>query len=158
VRKLHNKVTGFTLIEMIITLVIGSLLLAWGVPSYRDFKMRKMVTDNANQIVFSLTQARAEAIRYGVNVVVSPNGTWQDGWTVVAEGIDGNPDIDIANQDLIEGVELTAAGGNKNIVFNRIGGLVGGVSEQFRVQVSGVANAERRVEVSPSGTVKAWRP
>ncbi|MCW8869170.1 MAG: GspH/FimT family pseudopilin, partial [Proteobacteria bacterium] len=71
------KVRGFTLIELIITLLIGSLLLAWGVPNYRDFKLRREVVDHTNDFVYSLSLARSEAIRYGTDVRVEPvGGDW----------------------------------------------------------------------------------
>lgn len=160
VRKLQNKNKGFTLVELIITLLIGSLLLAWGVPNYRDFKVRKAVVDTSNDILTSLTQARAEAVRYGVNVEVAPIGTWQEGWTVIAKGVDGNADIDIAiHEEIGNQVTLAESGGIAGtIIFNRIGGVSGGLSGQFTIEYAGVDNAKRFVDISPAGIVKVRKP
>ena len=113
-----HKAKGFTLVELIITLLIGSLLLAWGVPNYRDLKVRRQLTDTANEIVYSLSLARAEAVRYGATVTVEPTGgDWNDGWLISAPGIDGNPDIQIYQQDAL----------NDQMTINQLGPLVGDI-------------------------------
>ncbi len=151
---------GFTIIELMITLLIGALLLAWGIPNYRDFKVRQAVVDTSNDILVSLTQARAEAVRYGVNVEVTPDGSWQNGWTIIAKGVDGNADIDIAIHDEVNDVvTLSETGGiNGTITFNRIGGVNGGLSGQFTVAYAGVSNATRLIDISPSRIVKDRKP
>lgn len=153
---LNKKHTGFTLVELIITLLIGSLLLAWGVPEYRELKARRMVTDISNDIVTSFTQARAEAIRYGNNVRVSPNGTWQNGWTTTSIGVDGNPDEVLAIQDPIDPVvEITQTGPLAgNVVFNRIGGLEGGAEAEITLKHTANTNHSRRVVIGLSGSAR----
>src|SRR5690606_19784982 len=131
------KVKGFTLIELIVTLLIGSILLAWGVPNYRDFKLRRMVTDNVNNISYAMNLARAEAVRYGTNVIVERNGSnWQDGWTITAIGVGGNANTLIAQEDLMDDgmiLELQNAPQDR-VVFNRLGGLVRNNVAQFEMR------------------------
>ena len=78
---LKKQQRGFTLVELIITLFIGSLLLAWGVPEYRELKARRMVTDLTNDIVtFDLTFTEHEmwsAIPRGTLIVIY-NGEERD--------------------------------------------------------------------------------
>lgn len=152
-----KKISGFSLVELLIGLFIGSLLLAWGIPNYRDFKIRKQVTDIANQTVYSLSFARAEAVRYGTNVTVSPNnGTWQDGWTTTAIGVDGNPDRVLAEQGPIDNdVVFTQTGSlSGDLIFNRIGGLEGGSAGRFEIASTEVSGVDRSVIISLNGTTR----
>lgn len=138
-------------------LFIGSLLLAWGIPNYRDFKIRKHVTDVANQTVYSLSFARAEAVRYGTNVTVSPNdGSWQNGWTTTAIGVDGNPDRVLAVQEPIDDIVVFSQEGplNGTLTFNRIGGLTGGNSGRFDITSTEASGVDRMVTISLNGTSK----
>ncbi len=162
VYKLQNNtpprhIAGFTLVELIITLLIGSILLAWGVPGYRDFKLRNQISDAANEMVYSLTQARSEAVRYGTNVRVTPaGGDWQDGWTLTSIGVDGNPDVVLAVQPAISSnLELTQVGPlNGDLVFNRIGGLNGASAGRFEIKSPGSTGFDRAVIISLTGSSK----
>ncbi|GAA4819551.1 hypothetical protein GCM10011365_09650 [Marinicella pacifica] len=151
------KVRGFTLIELIITLLIGSLLLAWGVPNYRDFKLRRMITDNANNLTYSLNLARAEAIRVGTDVEIDPvGGQWHKGWTVTVKGIGGAADYVIAEEDTMDSqmrFKLTNIASNK-IIFNRIGGLKNNQPARFILKHKDMANDEKEVLVTMSGNIK----
>ncbi len=154
------KVRGFTLIELIITLLIGSLLLAWGVPNYRDFKMRRQIVDNANEFVYSMNLARAEAVRYGTVVTVSPvSNDWNQGWISTATGVGGNPDVKIEEHDPVQDINVTLTtnpGGS--ISFNRIGGLSGTNEAVFSLVHTGDSSRSRNVRVRMSGSVKVEEP
>jgi type IV fimbrial biogenesis protein FimT len=154
------KVRGFTLIELIITLLIGSLLLAWGVPNYRDFKHRREVVDNANEFVYSLNLARAEAVRYGTDVNIVPvSNDWNLGWTITAEGVGGSSDTIIQEHDPVNNmdIDLTTNPGN-GITFNRIGGLQGNAIAMFSLVHQGDSSQSRNIRVGMSGTVKVIQP
>jgi type IV fimbrial biogenesis protein FimT len=151
------KVRGFTLIELIITLLIGSLLLAWGVPNYRDFKLRREVVDNTNEFVYSMSLARAEAIRYGTDVKVVPDASgWSQGWIITADGVDGSDAIVIQKHDPVANMEITfknAADPDIGIVFNRLGAVKGGAVE-FDLIHGQNATVKRTIEIKGSGSAK----
>ncbi len=143
--------------ELIVTLLIGSILLAWGVPNYRDLKARRQVTDISNEIVYSFTQARAEAVRYGTDVRVIPNGgNWQNGWRTVSIGVDGNPNVLLAQQAAIDPiVDLQQTGALAGTVtFNSIGGLVGGNAGRFELKHNYTTSAQKAVTISLSGSAR----
>jgi prepilin-type N-terminal cleavage/methylation domain-containing protein len=151
------KVRGFTLIELIITLLIGSLLLAWGVPNYRDFKLRRMIADNANSLTYSLNLARAEAIRLGTNVELIPNNNkWHRGWTIIAEGVGGAANTTIAEEDRMDKqMRFVLKNGNNNkIVFNRIGGLVSNQPARFVLRHKDMPNDKKDVFVTMAGNIR----
>lgn len=68
-RRIH-KTTGFTLIELMVTLVVAAILLAWGIPSFQRFMERTTLTSETNNWVAVLNFARSEAITRGERVTV----------------------------------------------------------------------------------------
>jgi len=82
--KFLQKAKGFTLLELMIVLVIVSILVAYGLPSYHDFSMRKTMTNETNNFIADLRYARSEAISRGgvVEVVTTTPKDYKDGWTV----------------------------------------------------------------------------
>ena len=149
------------MIELIITLLIGSILLAWGVPNYRDFKVRKQVTDYTNDLIYSITSARAEAIRYGQTVRFRAKGggaskSWNRGANTI-KVIVGSANEKLADlRAFDDSVTITQTGGVADLNFNSIGSLPAGT--QFRIENTAVLNAFRIVQVLPSGTVRVVRP
>lgn len=83
------RIRGFTMVEMMITLVVLSILAGMAAPAMRDFIRRSQATANANTLLTTLATARSEAIRRSGRVTVCPSsdgtscgGTWKDGWIV----------------------------------------------------------------------------
>ncbi len=80
---------GFTLTELVITLVILGILVAMGVPAYTQFVRDSRRSAVLNEFSAALNLARSEAIKRGVTVAVcrtadgaSCGGTWAGGWLV----------------------------------------------------------------------------
>lgn len=68
---MHRSGTnGFTLIELMITLMVAALLLAWGVPTFQNFINRTTLTSETNNWVGVINFARNEAITRGERVTV----------------------------------------------------------------------------------------
>ncbi|MDZ7841001.1 MAG: GspH/FimT family pseudopilin [Gammaproteobacteria bacterium] len=65
-----NKRSGFTLVELLITLVVAAVLLAWGVPSFNRFLERTTLTSETNTWVGVINHARNEAITRSDRVTV----------------------------------------------------------------------------------------
>ncbi|MEZ5472562.1 MAG: GspH/FimT family pseudopilin [Marinicella sp.] len=159
---LYKKNSGFTLIELITTLLIGALLLAWGVPGYRGLKVSRLVTDHANEMVYSLSLARAEAIRYGSTVTVSPlsGNDWNSGWLISAPGIEGGADIEIYQQSPLDSkLNITQNGPLQgDLQFNNIGELVGNNQGQFTIAHTVSTNTSRNILINLAGMSKVVNP
>lgn len=101
-----KKITGFTLVELMVTLMVASILLAIGVPSFIDAIRRNRTISQANELVTALNLARSEAVKRGMQVSVSPSGDeWEDGWQVYVDE-DGDGVLDAGDDTLLQ--EYTA--------------------------------------------------
>ena len=85
------NVTGFTLIELMVTLTIVVILLGVAVPSLTTFQRNAQLTSFSNTMLASMNAARGEAMKRGMYAMVVPfNGTsvstnWSDGWIVFVD-------------------------------------------------------------------------
>ncbi|WP_291014433.1 GspH/FimT family pseudopilin [Hydrogenophaga sp.] len=89
------KQAGFTLVELLVTIAVAAVILAFGVPSFQASIASNRLTSLTNDMVGTLAQARSEAIRRGTRVTVctSANGTacttsadWNTGWITFVDG------------------------------------------------------------------------
>lgn len=84
---------GFSLVELMVTIVILGVLLAMAAPSFSEMVRNNRSQAAANELVSALNSARMEAIKRGQRVSLCPssNGTscsgasWQGGWIVFVD-------------------------------------------------------------------------
>jgi type IV fimbrial biogenesis protein FimT len=134
-----DKEPGFTLVELLITIVVLSILLAAGAPAFKDFIKNNRVTGQINNLVSVIQLARSEALKRGTNMVVCASDnqttctgkdTWADGWILFSDlDRDSLPDVGtgkcLETEDCImatrtslpEGTTLTTDSGNDNVCF-----------------------------------------
>jgi type IV fimbrial biogenesis protein FimT len=88
--------SGFTLIELMITIAIAGILAAAAIPSFTSTITSNRLTAYANELVSALNLARNEAVKRGTSVTVrkvddnsSTNkgaaANWEDGWDVFTD-------------------------------------------------------------------------
>ncbi len=83
----NNKLTGFTITELLITLAVASIVMAIGIPSFTELLNRNRLTASTNQLITDLNLARSEAVKRGRQVVVRKVGAngWEEGWEIFAD-------------------------------------------------------------------------
>lgn len=75
---------GYTLNELIATLAIMAVLIAFAIPSFSDMIRSTRLTTINNEIIGALNFARSEAVKRETPVIVKPNTPthWESGWTI----------------------------------------------------------------------------
>jgi len=74
---------GFTIIELMITLLIVAILSTMALPSFTQMIKNNRLTTQANELVLALNLSRSEAVKRGTSVTISAvGGNWANGWTV----------------------------------------------------------------------------
>ena len=88
-----RKQTGFTLLELMFVVVIISVLLVIGIPSYKILKNNNCLVTNTNRLVASLQYVRSEAAKRNSDVTLRPRGgAWRNGFEIVTSEIDFDGD------------------------------------------------------------------
>jgi type IV fimbrial biogenesis protein FimT len=86
-----RRISGFTLTELVVVMVIVGILASIGVPSLKYVTTSNRIAGEVNGLLGDMQFARSEAVKQGLTVTVCPstNGTscaggslWQDGWIV----------------------------------------------------------------------------
>jgi type IV fimbrial biogenesis protein FimT len=106
-----TKQQGFTIYELLITMLMIGIILSIGVPNMSGFMKNSRITSTANDLHASFQLARSEAARSKSNITICASansmdaaaacgGTFNDGWIIF---IDLNGD-------------LTRGGGDENIL------------------------------------------
>lgn len=171
---------GFSLIELVLTLIIISVMLTLAAPAFTNIYEDNAQAANANKFIASLTLARSEAVSKNINVVMcrlngsnngcATTGFWEDGWVVWAD-IDGdgvlestnqNGDVEVINsEDALEtGYTIRALNNqfSNTITFSPIGeasGNLGSGQEIFRLCDPDNDNDKARL-IYLNGVGNAW--
>ncbi|MDH3900596.1 MAG: GspH/FimT family pseudopilin, partial [Gammaproteobacteria bacterium] len=65
-----NRQNGVTLVELLLTIVVLTVLLATGVPSFMEFIKNNRLIGQTNDLVVAVQLARNEAIKRGTMTTV----------------------------------------------------------------------------------------
>lgn len=161
----HRRCQGFTLIELMMTIVIFAVLAALAIPSFRDASLGSTLSSTANNLMASIQLARSEAIKRNkpVTLCVSTNGTscaagsaadWEQGWVVLD---DANKVLQVQDK-APRGYKVTQTSGSPlgKLTFQPIG--VGATGGTFKICRSDpVGRQERELTVTATGVAYVTR-
>lgn len=102
--------TGFTLIELMITLAVAGVLLMVAVPSFVQFQKNAQLSDATSSFVSAANSARANAMKRGMNTYLIPatGNDWKAGWIVYTD-TNWNSTYDAGTDELVVQHEALAA-------------------------------------------------
>ena len=113
-----QRASGFTLLELIITIVILGIVASFAIPSFRQTILNNRLTAQINETSSLISYARSEAskLREGVVTVCastdsascSGSAAWETGWIIFRD--DGNAVLDGSDELMKVGGPLS--GGN----------------------------------------------
>ncbi len=178
--------TGFTLYELLITVLIVGVVLSYGIPNMRQFNQNGRMTSTANDLHAAFHLARSESSRAKTNITVCPSanalaaaancgGTWDQGFIVF---VDNDGDLNRAGATetvlrahgpIADGVTLAVAGdatyfsysstglGRPNVGGNTAVSQVVMCDERGNVTAAGGSSAARLFVATPLGRATIFR-
>ena len=150
-RAMHQtRETGFTLIELMVTLSVLAILITLALPSMRQIVESQRVRSAASDIASDLVIARNEAVKRGNDVQLAPSLTgWAGGWTLKV----------LSSAELLSsrnalGSGITFAASPVAVTYNKYGHL-SGADSVVRFSIASGSASQRCVSVDPSGRPKS---
>jgi len=172
--------TGFTLIELMITVAIAAVLMMVAVPNLSAYRRNAELTSAANTFMASLNAARGEAMKRGMNAMVVPtsNGaSWNAGWVIFvdtnrSQTYNESTDTVVSSQTALPaGINMTgvnsATGATPYVMFDASGysrlktGGFGALTLTI-ARTEGTASQQldqtRRIIIASTGRVRMCKP
>lgn len=88
-----RRIQGFTVIELMITLVVIAIILSFAIPGFTSMISSNAIASQTNHFSSAISLARSEAIKRNVSVMVckrsgnacSTSSQWESGWIIFAD-------------------------------------------------------------------------
>lgn len=147
---LGRRHQGFSLVELMMSLVVLSILLVIGIPSFKSLIAEQRVRAATTDLQSALILARVEAVKRDVVVTLRPASgeEWTQGWLIQnpATGNDTNP---ILKHSLGDGVDINSAA--SEVAFRPSGRLSASAVVTFEVTSSQDSEKVRCVSLGIDG-------
>ena len=148
-----NRVKGFTLVELMVTIAIAAILLGIAIPSFQTVSRNNAVRTTANDLISTINIARQQSMSMRSEVEVQPAlGGWGDGWKLVFSDANAGEDAEFSPK---RGVSINTT--SSGLTFLPRGGLENGGGVEFTVAHSETSITSRIFCVSFFGKISTGR-
>ena len=149
---------GFTLIELMVTVVILGIVAAYAIPGFQNLVESNRVTSQTNNLLSAFKSARSEAVNRGQSVTLTAvGGDFTQGWCIY-EGASGSNCASVTpirQFDAADGVSIGSVSGDTSFQFDGRGRMVvpdTAVNIHVEpVDCNGEADARRVISISVAG-------
>lgn len=150
-RNTMRAATGFTLVELMVTLAVAAILVAVALPSFQRMTANNNITNTYYDLMAALRNARSEAVSRGspIRVKATTSTNWSDGWSVLTS--DDTELRTYAARDSKYKVTTTPSGVTE-VTFNSRGSLANAVCFTL-LDHSGTGSKVMHITILASGSV-----
>jgi type IV fimbrial biogenesis protein FimT len=144
---MRARAAGYTLFEMIITMMIAGILVAIGVPAFQSFTANQSIRTAGYSVTSSLLLARSEAVKRNAQITITPvAGGWSQGWTIAA------PSETIQTMPALTHGTAIGSAAPASITFTATGRVSGAGTVQLPLSVTaGGQVVNRCISLDPAG-------
>lgn len=147
-KRAMKKVTGITLIELLVALAVAAVLLGVAVPSFTTMIKSNRLTTQVNMFVTSMNFARNEAINRRQNFTVrARDEDWQRGWEV----LNSDGEVERVVQALDPTTTFTADNDTVEFTYQPNGRITDLMGDTLRMCDDRTGEQGREIIVSPTG-------
>jgi type IV fimbrial biogenesis protein FimT len=156
----RRKAHGFTLIELMISVVVLAILTSVAMPSFRIWLLNIQVRNAAESILSGIQRARAEAVGRNTNVsfVIGTDSSWTINVLTPASVIETRPtsdgSVDVSRTELPDGATM--------LTFSNLGLITpnaNGSASLTQIDFSaGTGSQSLRVMIGAGGSAKMCKP
>ncbi len=163
-----TKSLGFSLIELMITVVIVAILTAVALPNFQTWLLNSQIRNAAESISNGMQRARAEAVARNANVafVLGTGAGSASSWTVdyVVPPVPppaGPIDSRLSNEGSKDVTRTVLPANATTVTFNNFGGVVANAdatASLAEVDLAAVGGSPLRVTIGVGGNAKMCDP
>jgi len=167
--------SGFTAVELMVTLAVAAILIATALPNLRTYVQNARRDSLIDGLVASLNYARTKALDLdqatyfcpGISTPTSttcPGGSWSNGWELIATSIGGTVATQLATHSMSgasDAPSVTATNGSTSIEFSGNGVVTilsssaSNSDEIFVICDARGASSARAVEINAAGYIQS---